>query len=68
MLSKLGVQSAPSTTHSITKTTTRDQIRIMSKRPGFTIAQITEQFDVSRSTVRRGLNNSRFFIDKPERQ
>ncbi|PXA74280.1 MULTISPECIES: HTH domain-containing protein [Auritidibacter] len=40
----------------------------MSKRPGFTIAQITEQFDVSRSTVRRGLNNSRFFIDKPERQ
>ena len=32
----------------------------MSKRPDFTIAQITEQFDVSRSTVRRGLNNGRF--------
>jgi len=32
----------------------------MSKRPEFTIAQITEQFDVSRSTVRRGINNERF--------
>ena len=32
----------------------------MSKRPDFTIAQVTEQFDVSRSTVRRGLNNGRF--------
>lgn len=32
----------------------------MSKRPEFTIAQITEQFDVSRSTVRRGLTNGRF--------
>lgn len=32
----------------------------MSKRPEFTIAQITEQFDVSRSTVRRGINNGRF--------
>ena len=32
----------------------------MSKRPKFTIAQITEQFDVSRSTVRRGINNGRF--------
>jgi len=32
----------------------------MSKRPEFTIAHITEQFDVSRSTVRRGLTNGRF--------
>lgn len=32
----------------------------MSKRPKFTIAQITEQFDLSRSTVRRGINNGRF--------
>lgn len=29
-------------------------------RPKFTIAQITEQFTVSRSTVRRGLNDGRF--------
>ena len=32
----------------------------MSKRPELTVAQITEQFDVSRSTVRRGINNGRF--------
>lgn len=32
----------------------------MSKRPDFTIAQVTEQFDVSRSTVRRGLAEGRF--------
>lgn len=32
----------------------------MSKRPEFTIAQIIEQFNVSRSTVRRGLNDGRF--------
>lgn len=31
-----------------------------SKRPDFTIAQIVEQFKVSRSTVRRGLNDGRF--------
>lgn len=38
----------------------KDHVRIMSKRPEFTIAQITEQFDVSRSTVRRAINNRRF--------
>lgn len=32
----------------------------MSKRPEFTIAQITEQFEISRSTVRRGLGDGRF--------
>lgn len=32
----------------------------MPKRPEFTIAQITEQFNISRSTVRRGLVDSRF--------
>lgn len=32
----------------------------MSKRPEFTIAQITERFEVSRSTLRRGLNDGRF--------
>jgi len=32
----------------------------MSKRPEFTIAQVTERFDVSRSTLRRGLSDGRF--------
>ena len=32
----------------------------MSNRPEFTIAHIIEQFEVSRSTVRRGLTNGRF--------
>ncbi|WP_344721780.1 hypothetical protein, partial [Enteractinococcus coprophilus] len=32
----------------------------MSKRPEFPIAQITEQFEISRSTLRRGLNDGRF--------
>src|SRR5699024_8220842 len=45
---------------SITRAKTKGHVRFMSKRPDFTIAQVTEQFDVSRSTVRRGLNNGRF--------
>lgn len=32
----------------------------MSKRPEFTIAQVTERFEVSRSTLRRGLSDGRF--------
>lgn len=39
---------------------TREPSLAMSKRPEFTIAQITTQFTVSRSTVRRCLNDGRF--------
>lgn len=32
----------------------------MSKRPKFTIAQVVDQFEVSRSTLRRGITSERF--------
>src|SRR5699024_7054207 len=59
-LTKLDVRSAPCTTRSTTRMTTRDHVRTMSKRPDFTIAQVVKQFAVSQSTLRRGITSGRF--------